>query len=141
VIIVCEDGSEDHRSGGTRAWRNNNPGNIRSGRFADDQGSLGEAGGFAVFENETTGQTALTNLLRTDNYQNLSVSGAIARYAPPTENNTAAYQEAVRRATGLDPDAMMNTLTDAQLQSVANAIRQHEGWREGTVENRRPQQQ
>jgi hypothetical protein len=34
------DGSKEEWSGGTQAWRNNNPGNIRSGGYTDRQGAI-----------------------------------------------------------------------------------------------------
>lgn len=42
------------RSGGTKAWRNNNPGNmIYSAKgFAIRHGAIGKAGGMAVFPSE-----------------------------------------------------------------------------------------
>jgi uncharacterized protein RhaS with RHS repeats len=145
VIVVCADGSEDVRSGGTRSWRNSNPGNIEAGSFSRGRGSIGAAGGasndrFAVFADEAGGQQGLVGLLQTRNYQSLTVAGAISRWAPSNENNTPAYQEAVEKATGLSGSRSMSSLSAAELQAVAAAIRQHEGWREGTVTNRRPQQ-
>jgi hypothetical protein len=85
---------------GTRAFRNNNPGNIVDGNFAQTNGAVGTDGRFAVFPDAAAGFQALNNLLMTPTYQNLSVDQAIARYAPPNENNTAAYQAGVRTAIG-----------------------------------------
>lgn len=137
VVVTNNNGSEEVRSGGTRAWRNNNPGNIRSGDFARSHGSIGEAGGFAVFPSEAAGQAALTALLNTNTYQPLTINQAISRYAPPSENDTANYQRLIQQGTGLDGDTRKNELTPAQLTLVANTIRTIEGWREGTVTVRR----
>lgn len=126
------------RSGGTRAWRNNNPGNLRNYDFSQRHGSIGEAGGFAVFPDEATGQGALVSLLGTDTYQGLTINEALARFAPPVENPTAAYQGFIRGATGLSGTTSMNSLNSAQLNSVSNAIRRFEGWRPGTVTYRLP---
>jgi hypothetical protein len=63
----------------------------------------------------------------------LTVGGAIARWAPPNQNNTAAYQAAVQNSTGINAQTPMNTLNQNQLQSVANAIRNVELWTPGTV--------
>ena len=140
VIVDCSDGSEDVRSGGTRAWRNSNMGNIRDGTFTDNHGSIGEAGGFAVFPSESTGYRALLSLLRTNKYQHLSIDAAVAQYAPRKENNTAAYQAFVRKATGLNGGTRLESLYGYQLVKVAQAIRSVEGWKEGTVTNRVPSQ-
>jgi hypothetical protein len=147
VIIVCADGSEDVRSGGTRSWRNNNPGNIGAGRFSRSQGSIGAAGGannnrFAVFADYGAGRQAQLNLLRRSDYQGMGVDAAIARWAPPEDGNpTAAYQAYVRNALGVTGDVKLSDLTEAQLNGLADALQRFEGWREGTVVNRRPQQQ
>ncbi|MDP1932861.1 MAG: hypothetical protein Q8L60_15525, partial [Gammaproteobacteria bacterium] len=133
VIIEYNDGSIELRSGGTRAWRNNNPGNIRNSDFADRRGALGEAGGFAVFANEAAGRKALVDLLSTNTYQDLTINEAIARYAPPTENSTGNYQTLIQQFTGLDGGERMRTLNESQLNGVANAIGRVEGWRAGAV--------
>ena len=63
------DGSSVRFIGGSRAWRNQNPGNIISaGNFAKDHGAIGSAGGFAVFQNYETGKAALFSLLKTKKY-------------------------------------------------------------------------
>ena len=120
-------------SGGTRAWRNNNPGNIRSGEFATNHGAIGAAGGFAVFPDYETGKSALQSLLKTSFYQELSISDAITRYAPPVENNTANYQATLKKLTGLPLEKKMNALTDEELGKIVGAIQHIEGYHEGMV--------
>lgn len=133
VIVVAPDGKKYKRSGGTRAWRNNNPGNIRPGKFSRSVGGIGSAGGFAVFPDEQTGMLAIKKLLLTNNYKNLTVAGAISRWAPPSENNTAGYQRQVARLTGLSISRKISELSSEELTRVANAIRHVEGWRPGKV--------
>ena len=145
VVIVRGDGHEEVRSGGSRSWRNNNPGNMRNYDFAQRHGSIGEAGGangqdpeFAVFSNEQKGAQALGSLMETRTYQSLTVDGAVSRYAPPADNNTAAYQQHVRQGAGLTGDTRMSALTGDQLQRLVGVIRTVEKWTPGTVTNRRP---
>ncbi len=133
VVVTNSDNSVETRTGGTRAWRNNNPGNIRGGTYANNHGAIGSAGGFAVFPDEATGATALRELLCTERYQNMTISEAINTYAPPSENDTAGYQAAIERGTGLPGTTPMNGLTTDQLNSVIGVIRQQEGWGVGTV--------
>lgn len=128
VVLNYADGTREVRQGGSRSWRNDNPGNIRPGNL---QGEIGSAGGFAVFSRESAGQSAIVELLSRPAYQALTVSGAINRWAPPVENDTAAYQARVQNLTGLDGQTQMSTLNDGELQSVANAIRSVEGWNAG----------
>ena len=131
VIYTGSDGTQYRRTGGSRAWRNNNPGNIRYSEFSRRAGAIGEAGGFAVFPDEETGNRAISALLRTDSYNRLTVAGAISRYAPPTENNTSAYHRRIEQLTGLSINRRMSDLSDAELARVASAIRQIEGWTPG----------
>lgn len=50
ITYQNDDGSTTVMSGGTRAWRNNNPGNLREGPFSQSQGSIGrDNDGFAIF--------------------------------------------------------------------------------------------
>lgn len=110
---------------------------MRNSDFSADQGSLGEAGGFAVFASEEEGNTAAWHLLHTDAYQNGTVADAIARWAPSKENDTPAYQRFVQKLTGLQGTRKLSSLYGYQLFRVLQAIRRYEGWREGTVTNQR----
>ncbi|MFJ8635304.1 S8 family serine peptidase [Streptomyces sp. NPDC093568] len=121
------------RTGGTIAWRNNNPGNIVAGAFTRSHGAIGANGRFAVFPDEETGAAAVAALLRTPAYNSSSIAQAIARYAPSFENDTPHYIAMVARWTGLDPSRAVSTLDDKELDAVVGAIRRMEGWRPGTV--------
>lgn len=133
TVITRSDGTVTRRTGGTLAWRNNNPGNIRAGAFANDHGAIGVGpSGFAVFPDEATGRNAIGSLLRTRGYSNLSIGDAIARYAPPNENNVEAYHNAIRQQTGLDINRTISDLNDSELDQVVGAIRHQEGWTEGS---------
>lgn len=134
VIYKMPDGTSVKRTGGTRAWRNSNPGNIRYSEFARRVGAIGQAGGFAVFPDEATGMYAIEALLRTDSYNKLTVQGAISRYAPPSENNTASYHRRIEKLTGIPITKKMSELTPGELTRVANAIKQIEGWTPGQTQ-------
>ena len=102
VVYIADDGGKMIRSGGSRSWRNNNPGNLRYTRFSRDHGAIGTAGGFAVFPDYQTGRAALSALLHGPSYSNLSIYSAVARYAPPQDNDTESYRRLITRITGLD---------------------------------------
>jgi hypothetical protein len=57
VQYFDKDGNMVIRSGGTKAWRNNNPGNMvyHPRGFAPRHGAIGSADGMAVFPDEQTG--------------------------------------------------------------------------------------
>ncbi len=133
VIYEHSDGTKYRRTGGSRAWRNSNPGNIRYSQFARRMGAIGRAGGFAVFPDEETGMRAIGALLRSDSYNKLTVAGAISKYAPPSENNTSAYHRQIERMTGLSINKKISDLSDAEMTRVVSAIRTIEGWTPGRV--------
>jgi hypothetical protein len=74
-----------------RCRRNHNPGNIEAGRFSVAHGAIRSDGRFAVFPDDETGFTAMTALLSGPVYAGLTISEAIAKWAPPNENDTLMY--------------------------------------------------
>lgn len=134
TIYKTPDGRYIRREGGTLAWRNNNPGNIRAGEFAQANGAIGVGpSGFAIFPDEATGTAALTKLLAEGrSYRNNTVAGSIAKYAPPNENNTQAYIERVTKALGVPGNTKMKDLTIEQRQKMVDTIRNVEGWKVGS---------
>lgn len=133
VVYTAADGRRVRRTGGTRAWRNLNPGNIRYSEFSRNAGAIGQAGGFAVFPDEETGTRAISLLLRGQSYNNLTIARAITRYAPPSENNTAAYHRRIQQITGLNINRRISDLSDGELSRVVDAIRAIEGWEAGRI--------
>lgn len=133
VVYTAADGRRIRRTGGTRAWRNLNPGNIRYSEFSRNAGAIGQAGGFAVFPDEETGTRAISSLLRGQSYNNLTIARAITRYAPPSENNTAAYHRRIQQITGLNINRRISDLSDGELSHVVDAIRAIEGWEAGRI--------
>jgi hypothetical protein len=112
----------------TGAWRGatwgasplNNPGNLRM---------PGQATGFAQFPTEQAGLLALARQLRLySNRDHLdTISGIIGKYAPPAENDTAAYINDVTRRTGYRADQHLNLSDNATLAQLMAAITKHEG--------------
>jgi RHS repeat-associated protein len=148
VVIQCANKQDEVRSGGSRAWRNNNPGNLEAGGFSTAHGSVGGAGGktndrFAVFPDENTGKNALSDLLFTSSYENGTLNHAIDQFAPGFENNTAAYQASVTNAVGASGSTPMSAINvnGVQHDAVVGAISQHEGWIPGTITYRPHQDQ
>ena len=93
---TTQGGGSFRKVGGSRSWRNNNPGNIEYGDFARRYGAIGTDGRFAIFPDEATGQRARAALIfNGDKYRNLTLTQAIERYAPSSENHTTAYQRRV----------------------------------------------
>ena len=131
TIYTDSNGTQYKKVGGTLAWRNNNPGNIRYSEFSRRAGAIGSAHGFAVFPDEQTGRNAIKKILASNSYKDLTIANAVSRYAPPTENNTAGYQRSLAKLTGLSVNRRISDLSDTEIDSVVEAIEQIEGWEEG----------
>lgn len=127
--LVGEDPyGQTFRVDGSRPFRNNSPGNLKSGDFADTHGRLADDGGFAVFPTRDAGEKALRTLLfqPDSKYRNMPVDSAIGRFAPKEDDNdTERYKKFVRSRVGTN--APINTLNPAQQELLLGAIRQAEG--------------
>lgn len=126
------------RAGGSRSWRNNNPGNIEYGPFAKSKGAIGSDGRFAIFPSEEAGTKAQETLLfEGKNYRGLSVGQAIGKWAPSSENNVPAYVGAVTKGLdGVGANTPMSALTPEQRQIFLRNMRQHEGWKPGRMSDK-----
>ena len=123
------------RSGGTLAWRFFNPGAMRRSPLQCSSIKTNPNGVFAVFDSYESGHQALWNLFKTPSYQRLTVARAIARYAPPTENNTRRYIAQIG-AHGINTNALISSLNDEKLSFLISVIERIEGnTKSGTVEN------
>jgi hypothetical protein len=99
---------------GSRAQRNNNPGNIQFGKFTQRFGAVlepvpegfEESARFAYFASVNAGWSCLRALL-TENYIGMTVIAAFNKYAPVSENDTNAYVEFVCKETGLTLESVL----------------------------------
>lgn len=113
--------------GTTRGLRNNNPGNIRKDGKTVWQGmaTAQPDASFVSFVSPEYGIRALAKVLHTYIATGTNTIRAIVtRWAPPSENNTAAYIAAVAAQTGINPDAPVNEAT--HLPALVQAIIKHE---------------
>lgn len=130
--VKTTDGELQRREG-TRNWRNNNPGNIRKGGYAQSKGAVGDDGAFAVFPSLEVGMDAKEALIFGPKYINLSIQDAISRYAPPSENDTQGYIKQVCQATGTTPDITLSKLNPAQRDALLKTISKVEGFKVGNI--------
>ncbi len=125
-----------------RNLRNNNPGNIRYGDFAKSKGATSaDSGGFAIFPTMEQGEQAQKDLLfKSKSYKDLTIDQAVSRYAPPTENNTGAYQNMVKKALGssYDPNKKLSDYSEDDQQKIITTMQKMEG---GTVQDYKLAQQ
>lgn len=131
VVYIDAQGREILREAGSRSWRNNNPGNIRKGNFANMAGAIGDDGAFAIFPASAIGFDAIVSLLRSNSYNNLSLRDAVFRYAPPNENDSAQYATFLTQETGIQGNAILSSLGINDIRKIAKIIQKIEGWHEG----------
>lgn len=104
--------------------RNNNPGNLR------DSGDawLGMTGtddrGFVRFDSPEMGLRAMArNLMNQPRLHGLdTVNEIVGKYAPPNENDTNNYAQAVARQLGVSPDARLDLGDRQQLARLMAAM-------------------
>jgi RHS repeat-associated protein len=140
VVICYSDGRKEVRKGGSRAWRNNNLGNLVYSDETKEHGAIGAAGGipgtklkFAVFPSEEAGDAALRSYLARGSRADLTLSELIARYAPLEHNDTSRYTAFVLKTVGGAGETKVRALTSDQLMKLIRAIKTMEGWVPGSV--------
>lgn len=141
IIYFREDGSSAIYIGGTRNWRNNNPGNIGygNGSLVKKLGAIGKAGGFAVFPNYETGRKAIFSVLKKDDFQGRTVSKAVEVWAPKEHgNNTELYKKHIHVWTQIDLTRLISSLSAEELEKLVNAIEKKEGSRSGKIIEAQP---
>lgn len=112
-----------------RGIRNNNPGNIRyNGIEWKGLANPPSDGAFCIFITPLFGLRALGMVLRNYNryYGIRTIKRIIERFAPSTENNTAAYINSVCKATGYGDSEQLDLENNAVLVPLMKAIIKHE---------------
>lgn len=116
---------------GPRGIRNNNPGNIIKTSSAWAGEVQGGDSRFKSFATPEHGIAAVGKNLQAYNSKGINtVRGIIHKWAPPKENNTGAYVNAVAKALGVSPDVKVDVKDPAALTMLTEAIIKHEN---GTV--------
>jgi len=114
-----------------RGIRNCNPGNIEYGPFTKSMGATGSDGRFAIFPTMVDGVRALACLLIVYYDKPLAnridtVREIINRWAPSSENDSAAYVAAVCNLCQIGPDDLLNLRDFPTLYWLTVAIGEHE---------------
>src|SRR5262245_61974775 len=95
------------RVGGSRAWRNNNPGYIRCSNRAIYYGAIGCDGEFAIFPDWYIGRAAMYRWLH-DEYPDDTLRDALQQQLPPEAGPDAAQR--IYDDCGLPPDTTVRDL-------------------------------
>jgi len=115
-----------------RGIRNNNPGNLRP-TSTTWQGQTAVVDNFMVFQNMTYGCRALGTDLSNKYFRGLdTVTKIINVYAPPMENNTIAYINAVAKSIGVGVNDKL-TWNKATLAKFMRAVIMHENGDQGAL--------
>jgi len=134
----------------TRSWRNNNPGNHAMGDFAKRNGAIGAAGKipnsenrdyrFAVYPDYETGRKAQALRLKEGSlYIDSTLNEFVRTYtgvkkgAPDTQE-VINYRKAIKFFTKFDMERTIRSLNDDEYEKLLDAMKKHEGWREGREE-------
>lgn len=124
---------QEKKIGGSRSWRNNNPGNITHGPFAKSHGAIGkDYGGMAVFPTMKAGEKAQDALWDDPKYQALTIREAAKRWThhdPPDVQKS--YTNALSKAADASPDTPISQLSPDQLEWLKEAQRRQEGFQPG----------
>lgn len=130
------------REGGSRSWRNNNPGNIIWGDYARSKGAIGHdtnAAGhvMAIFPTKEMGSAAKDQLLFEGvNYRDKKLSEAIKRYAPKYDkngkqiNNTEQYIKNVLSSVN-GQDKKMKDYSLSEQKAILAMVEKTEDWKAG----------
>lgn len=136
--------SGEQRYGGTLAWLNNNPGNIKYGKAWKREGAVGRAYCFATWATYEEGYAALKRYVAKYGFKsNHTILSFMKEYAPESDNNKPRqYASFITRRlkTKLGDDTITQDTrlssfinNEAALEVFAQAIKQFEGYREGTI--------
>lgn len=145
VDYAGSDGTHLLRTGGTIAWRFNNPGNIRPvDNTKPIMGAIGIGktsgnGAFLIFSSYEEGRAQKKALLRRKYNQRTFYTmlagipdkhgNMVEGYAPKSDkNDPVSYANSISKHTGLPVETVLSTLSDAQLDSVLDAMEKREGF-------------
>lgn len=157
VDYAGNDGTHLLRTGGTIAWRFNNPGNLRPASEKLIMGAIGigqtkRNGRFLIFKSYAEGRLQKQKLLRRK-YNERTIYTMLAGipdpqhpgklmmgYAPASDNNDPlAYANSISKHTGFPITTRLSDISDARLEDVLDAMEQKEGFN-GMKQTRKEQE-
>lgn len=131
VIYIAADGKRLIRIGGSRQWRNNNPGAMKRGPRSRRLGAIGGVEGFAVFPDYMTGRDANRTVLLSA-YPGTTLYNLPLRYSPESDgNDVKRYRKLLGEFTGFDLQRTIRELTAKEIETLLDAIERIEGFGPG----------
>ncbi|MBM3193002.1 MAG: hypothetical protein FJZ59_02065 [Chlamydiae bacterium] len=131
---------------GSKAWRHNNPGNLVSGPFVKQHGSIGSASystkneqgkeqkyTFAIFPSYEVGRTAMALLFKEPKYSKLTLEALPRKYTgiedgKPDTKEAIAYRDFLKKATKLDMKRTIESLNEDEFNTLIQKMENYEGW-------------
>jgi len=136
-IVQDENGNSFRLSGGTRAWRNNNPGNLKYSEFSLKYGAMGHDDTMhSIFPTVAAGNNAKYQLLFGDDkdYKDMTLEKAISIYAPAYDNNNPdAYVRYLCRGATYNKDTILRNMTEVERKFLLERMGRMEGYKEGKI--------
>lgn len=110
-----------------RGIRNNNPGNLNFAGQAGAEKESGQSGRFSVFKTAEEGLRAMASqLMRYSNRGIDTIKEIVGKYAPESENNTAAYRSVLSKALGISEQEKVDVFNPEQMRNLMEAMIRHE---------------
>lgn len=107
-------------SGGSLAWRLNNPGLLRShSHFSRSNNSIGSCGGYAIFSHPEEGHKALAAWLHTKKYYTSSLRTIGEHYRPKAPD---VFVNKLSTLTKIDPDTKIKSLNKQEFDRLLVSI-------------------
>lgn len=137
TVVYIDDTTPENtetRRGGTRSWRNNNPGNLPAGGFATTHGAIGSDGIYAIFPSRQAGVTALSAFLNSPANAELTLAAVVRnRLSPEDAQEVQEYQAYVEEQIGEPRTKLLRDLVNvnAHRERLITVIERLEGWKEG----------
>lgn len=105
---------------GSRANRNNNPGNLRDRPANDRRGPIWpqypkDRGGYVIFPSPEVGWAELRKRIERSVSAGQSLRAFLSVYAPPAENPTESYIRTVAGWLGIDPELPLRSYASGQV--------------------------
>jgi hypothetical protein len=120
VFYFDHAGNKYVASGGSLAWRLNNPGLLRShSHFSRSNNSIGSCGGYAIFSHPEEGHKALAAWLHTKKYYTSSLRTIGEHYRP---NAPDVFVNELSTLTKIDPDTKIKSLNKQEFDRLLVSI-------------------
>jgi hypothetical protein len=126
IFYFDTEGNKYVASGGSLAWRINNPGLVRShSHFSRRNGSIGACGIYAIFSNPQQGRKALSEWLHSKKYYHSTLWTLGEHYQP---SNPEAFINKIALLTGITVDEKIDSLSHLKLNLLIRAIEKYCGY-------------